>query len=371
MSVEKRVTGSGAVRYDVRLRTPDGRPYKRTFRTKREAERFEASQLVDRARGTWIDPRHGQVTFAEWAAEWFQSAQHRWRPRTAEKHEMALRAHWTPRLGSLDLGAMTPRHVQAAVNDLATTHEPGSVRTYYGTLRACLRAAVDMEMIGRTPCRAINLPQLQPSERQLVTPEQLHRLADAVGPEWRCLILFGGVVGLRLGEVLALRVRDVDFSARSVSVARTLGERNGHLEFGEPKTAAGHRTLALPVELVDEIQAHVKLLGIGGDELLFADSFGGPLRRGNFRRRVFTPATEAIGLQGLTFHGLRHSAATLWVANGMDPRTVQHRLGHADPRLVLRLYAHALSDADQRAAAASSGIFWAGQLPRQRGPRGV
>jgi len=70
------------------------------------------------------------------------------------------------------------------------------------------------------------------------------------------------------------------------------------------------------------------------------------------------PALAAAGLDGLTFHGLRHSAATQWVANGLDPRTVQHRLGHADPRLVLRLYAHALSEADRRAAAASSSIFW-------------
>ena len=358
MSVEKRVTKSGAVRYDVRLRDPDGRPYKRTFRTKREAERFEAGQLVDRSRGTWIDPRRGRITFADWSSEWYGSAQHKWRTRTAEKHEMALRVHWTPRFGPMVLASLAPRDVQRAVNELAASHGSGSVRTYYGTLRACMRAAVDMELIGRSPCRAITLPKAATAERRLVTPRELHALADAVGPEWRCLVLLGGVVGLRFGEAAALRVRDVDFVAGSVSVSRTVVEDNGRLEIGEPKTTAGHRTLALPAELLEELRAHVELWGIDGDELLFADGFGGPLRRGNFRQRVFMPALAAAGLDGLTFHGLRHSAATQWVANGLDPRTVQHRLGHADPRLVLRLYAHALSEADRRAAAASSSIFW-------------
>lgn len=358
MSVEKRVTKSGAVRYDVRLRDPDGRPYKRTFRTKREAEQFEAGQMVDRSRGTWIDPRRGRITFADWSSEWYGSARHKWRTRTAEKHEMALRVHWTPRFGSMVLSSLAPRDIQRAVNELAASHGSGSVRTYYGTLRAYMRAAVDMELIGRSPCRAITLPKAATAERRLVTPRELHALADAVGPEWRCLVLLGGVVGLRFGEAAALRVRDVDFTAGSVSVSRTVVEDNGRLEIGEPKTTAGHRTLALPAELVEELRAHVELWSIDGDELLFADGFGGPLRRGNFRQRVFMPALAAVGLDGLTFHGLRHSAATQWVANGLDPRTVQHRLGHADPRLVLRLYAHALSEADRRAAAASSSIFW-------------
>ena len=217
MSVERRVTKSGVVRYDVRLRTPEGRAYKRTFKTKREAERFEASELVDRARGTWIDPELGRITFADWSAEWYESAQHRWRTRTAEKHEMALRVHWSPRLGGYLLASLTPRHVQAVVNELAGSHEAASVRTYYGTLRACLRAAADMDLIGRTPCRGIMLPKPGQRERRLVAPDELHRLADAVGPQRRCLIYLGGVAGLRFGEAVALRVRDIDLRAGSVS----------------------------------------------------------------------------------------------------------------------------------------------------------
>lgn len=358
MSIEKRTTPSGKVRYDVRLRHPNGRQYKRTFRTKREAEAFSASETTARARGTWIDPQAGRMRFGDWAGEWFQSAKHRWRPRTADKHEMALRAHWLPRFGPVEVAALTPRQVQAAINELADQHSASSVRTYYGTLRACLRDAVDMDVIGRSPCRGINLPKAKRQEKRVIDPDELHRLADEVGPEWRSLIYIGGVMGLRFGEAVALRVQDVDFDQATITIARTVVDVDGRLEMDDPKTAAGIRTLAVPAPLLGELRAHIELFGIAAEELLFADAFGGPLRRSNFRGRVFAPAVRRLGLDGLTFHGLRHSAATQWVASGVDARTVQHRLGHADPRLVLRLYAHASTPADRRAAEVSADVFW-------------
>jgi len=359
VSIDKRTLRSGAVRYDVRLRAPDGRQYMRTFRTKREAERFQAGELVDRSRGSWVDPTAGKAKFSAWASEWLASMEHTWRPRTADKHRMALRAHWLPHFGDRELATITPRQVQAAVNGLASTLQPSSVRTYYGTLRSLFAAAVALEVLSRSPCRGVKLPAADADEKTVIAPAQLHALADAVGRDWRALIYLGGVAGLRFGEAIALRVVDVDFDKAELSVTRTVTETDGRLTIGKPKTSAGHRTLALPASLVEEIRQHVDRLGlVDGDELLFADSFGGPLRRSNFRRRVFDPATRSTRVEGLTFHGLRHSAATQWVADGIDPRTVQHRLGHADPRLVLRLYAHVSTQADRQAAATAESIYW-------------
>ena len=68
MSIEARQTANG-VRYDVRMRTPDGRQYKRSFRTRKEAETFQAQELADQSRGGWVDPRRSSITVAEWAAE--------------------------------------------------------------------------------------------------------------------------------------------------------------------------------------------------------------------------------------------------------------------------------------------------------------
>ncbi len=358
MSIERRTTSGGAVRYFVRLRRPDGSQYARSFKTKREAKQFQATELADRARGTWLDPQASRISFAEWVDEWLHSSRPRWKTRTASKHEMAMRAHWIPALGGQTLEALTPRVIQSAVSDLAASLSPSSIQTYYGTLRSCLSDAVESDLVGRSPCRGVKLPAKASTEKRVITPSELHRLSDAVGEEWRALIYLGGVVGLRFGEATALRVCDVDLDAGSVSIRRTVVDDDGRLGIGVPKTAAAVRTLAMPSPMTDELRDHVVRLGIDGDELLFADAFGGPLRRSNFRSRVFAPAVERAGLDGLTFHGLRHSAATQWVSHGLDPRTVQHRLGHSDPRLVLQLYAHAVSDVDARAAQETTSIYW-------------
>ena len=360
MSVHKRVTQAGQVRWDVRLYRPDGREYSRTFRTRAEAERFQATERADRARGTWIDPTAGQVLFSEWADEWYRSSRHTWRPRTAEKHQAVLRRQWLPKFGHLAMSTIRPRQVQAAVNDLAEHYRPSTVNTYYRTLRALFRQAVELDVIGRTPCRGIKLPTLGYNERMTITPDQLHRLAGAVGDPWRCMIYLSGVMGLRYGEVAALRPVDLDLDAGQISITRSLSETKDGLIIERPKTTASIRTLTLPSPLIDELRTHADRIKAerGSTALLFADSRGGPLRRSNFSRRVFVPAAKAAKLDGLTFHGLRHSAATTWVAAGIDARTVQHRLGHADPRLTLSLYAHATNDADQAAAKLSSDVYW-------------
>ncbi len=91
-------------------------------------------------------------------------------------------------------------------------------------------------------------------------------------------------------------------------------------------SSAGTRTPDLPGPLLDEMSRHVEAQVLADpDDLVFADRFGGPLRRSNFRRRIFDPAVEMTGLDGLTFHGLRHSAATVWMASGADPLSVRVR----------------------------------------------
>ncbi len=102
-----------------------------------------------------------------------------------------------------------------------------------------------------------------------------------------------------------------------------------------------------------ELAEHLRGRGLtakNADTWVFAAPGGGPLRYSLFRSRVWVPAVRQADLDGLTFHGLRHTAATSWVAAGVDLRTAQHRLGHATPRLVLELYAHATTEADRAAA---------------------
>ena len=142
MSIHRRETKKG-VRYDVRIRRPDGMQVKKTFRTKRDAQRFEAKQFADREQGTWIDPHAGRITFAEWSDEWFATMAHSWRRSTAARHRVALDSHWLPGLGHLRMSSITPRQIQQIVNDLAATLKPSTIRSYYGTVRSLFGDAVD------------------------------------------------------------------------------------------------------------------------------------------------------------------------------------------------------------------------------------
>jgi integrase len=130
-------------------------------------------------------------------------------------------------------------------------------------------------------------------------------------------------------------------------------EVHGKLVYGEPKSDAGRRTLTMPAELVPIVAEHLARRGLTAaepDALVFASPTGCPVRPTNWRERQWLPATRVVGLDGLRFHDLRKAAATAMVACGVDVRTAQARLGHADPRLTLAVYAQTTSETDRSAA---------------------
>jgi integrase len=174
----------------------------------------------------------------------------------------------------------------------------------------------------------------------------------------------GAVLGLRWGEVAGLRVGRLDFLRATVCVAEQVTQgRGGMTTVGAPKSAAGRRTLAAPSELMEQLAAHLRRRGVTGADptaFVFVSAAGGPLDYAHWRQRVWLPATGAAGLSGLTFHDLRRANATGLVAEGVDVKTAQTRLGHADPRLTLAIYAHASGEADRAAAARIGARFLTG-----------
>jgi integrase len=185
-------------------------------------------------------------------------------------------------------------------------------------------------------------------------PVQLIELADVIDPDYSAMIWLGAVLGLRWGEVAGLRVGHVDVLRKTVTIADQVTRgRGGAGDIGPPKTAAARRTISIPNELADELSSHMKSIGLTGadpDELLFPNQDGKPLDYSNWRGRVWEPATKAAGMAGLNFHDLRRTNATAMVAEGVDVKTAQARLGHSDPRLTLAISAQATTEGDRSAA---------------------
>src|SRR6478735_2705106 len=133
----------------------------------------------------------------------------------------------------------------------------------------------------------------------------------------------------------------------------TCSEVEGRLLFADVKTPASRRTVAIPVFLVDLVAEHLSHVDRREpNDLVFTAPEGGPLRRSLFRQRVWLPAVERADLKGLTFHGLRHSAAGLMIELGAHPRIMQARLGHSSIRTTLDVYGHVLPAADEAVTSA-------------------
>ena len=232
---------------------------------------------------------------------------------------------------------------------MAANVAPATVKTNLEVLRAVLNAAVDAELIARSPVRNVKVTIPGARRRVTLTPEELERLASAVPARYRALILAAGVCGFRWSELVGLRVGDIDFLGRVVTVSGTIAEVGGRHVVADTKSRTSSRTLVLPVFVVDELARHLRdhRPGAVSDDLVFTGPRGAPLRR-SFAARVFNPAVAAAGLPGdLTFHGLRHVATSLMVQSGEHPRVIQHRLGHATARLSMELYAHVPEAADR------------------------
>jgi integrase len=188
-------------------------------------------------------------------------------------------------------------------------------------------------------------------ERPTLSPEELDQLAVELPEPYRPTVWLAGVLGLRWSEIVGLRVRRVNFLDRTLMVSETVSEVAGKLLIGaETKSPAGQRTISVPPFVIEMLAEHLAQRGRPGpDEFVFLGPRGGLLRR-SFEARHFLPAAKRAGLDGLTFHGLRHAAASLLIESGEHPRVVEHRLGHAIARLSMELYAHVSNAADRAVA---------------------
>ena len=328
-------------RYQARF--PDGsgqdRPAPITFATKADASAFLARTQADMQRGEWRDIALGQVTFRSWAKQWLEANPAK-RATTLARDRVVIQTHFLPTLGERSLNTITRAHIKGCVNAMVARLAPSTVRTNLGVLNAVMNAAVDADLIARSPVRGIRIAGTSARERPTMSLAELRRLTEAVPAEYRALILVAGILGLRWSEAIGLRVGDVDFLRRTLSVRQTIAEVEGRLLIAETKSRSSKRTLSVPVFLIEELAQHLAAYRPGTGDLIFTNPAGGPLRR-YFAERVFNPAVSAAGFDpALTFHGLRHVAASLMVEQGEHPRVIQARLGHATARLSMELYAH-------------------------------
>lgn len=349
-------------RWQARFRDPAGHSHTKTFAGRGDASRYLANARVDIDRGDWFDPSAGQQSLTEFATSWMATRRVRGRPitpRTRERYESIIRTHITPILGDCALRDLDPARIRRWYAALNEQERPGpaTVAKCYRLLHAICNTAVVEGEIPRNPCMIPGASAESSPERPIATVQQVFALAEAVGDRWRALVLLATFCGLRFGELAALTRDRLDLRHATVTITEDLDELGGRLQPGDVKSAASRRSVAIPAAIVPDLEHHLAMYAQSGrDALVFVGPLGGPLRRGNFRRSVWQPATQLVGVPQLRFHDLRHTGNTLAAATGASTRELMARMGHASSRAAL-IYQHATRDRDAAIAGALSDLI--------------
>jgi integrase len=195
-----------------------------------------------------------------------------------------------------------------------------------------------------------------------LSKEEVQRLLEATrGDRLEALYVLAVYTGMRQGELLGLKWRDVDLENGTISVRRTLTKSGGRLLLGEPKTKKSRRTIRLTEPAVRALREHLdrqmeamqRLGDFYRDEgLVFASEVGTLINPSNLRKRSFAPLLRRAGLPKIRFHDLRHTCATLLLNRNLHPKYVQELLGHANIAITLDTYSHVIPGMGDQAARA-------------------
>lgn len=338
-SVHKRTSDlTGAVSWQVKYRTPEGRPRARTFRLKRDADRFARDVETSKDAGGFVDPQRAEVTVTEWTTRWLE-AKANLKPSTRERYEGAIRAHIEPRWANVKLSGLRHEDVQDWLSGL--DRSPATIRKTHRILSQALDYAVKARRLSSNPAKGVSLPRVEQAAPRYLTHAQVDQLAGTIGEEWRLLVLFLAYTGLRWGEVAALRVSRLDLLRRRIIVAESVTPIRGVMVWGTPK---GHerREVPLPQFLARELEAHIA--GLDAAALVFTGPRGAVLRSTTFRDAALAAAAKRVGVPGFHPHEFRHTAASLAIASGADVKVVQQMLGHKSATMTLDLYGHLFPD---------------------------
>jgi integrase len=354
-SIRKLASG----RWQARYHDATGRRHTapQTFATKTDAARYLATIQADMLRGAWTDPSLRLVTFAQWVQRWRVTATEL-RPSTIALYDYLLRRFLLPAFANIPLGQLDLLAVRGWLARLHRDGEvtPTTIAKAYRLLRRILAVAVQAGYLPRNPCTVTGAGVERVREMRHLSVPELLRLAGLVPDRYRAMVLLAGFGGLRWGELVGLRRRHLNLAHATVTVAGQVTEVGGRFIAGPPKTNAGLRTIPLPMTVMTALVEHLdRHAQPGPDGLLFSTNTGSYLQRGNFSRQVWQPAVARARLEGLRFHDLRHTAATLAAATGATTRELMQRLGHATPAMALR-YQHVMADRQAALAAALDGL---------------
>ena len=358
-SINKRADGRYQACY-----TADGKRHFLYGKTRAEVAKKLAATLRDRDKGLPVGLNERQTTQL-YLTSWLDMMRPTLRPQTWKRYHDLLMLHVAPTLGNVPITKLTAQHIQRLYAiKLAEGLSPTTVHHLGTVLHGALAKAERLGVVARNVAELVDTPRIAHHDMQVLDAGQVRTLLEAVrGDRLEALYVLAITTGMRQGELLALRWRDVDLTSQSLQVRATLHRTKEHgYVLAAPKTKQSQRRIKLSNTAVEALHAHrvrqhAERLALGPAwddtlDLVFRNTVGKPQDVMNLLHYHFYPLLKRAGLPRIRFHDLRHTAATLLLGRGINPKIVSEMLGHASISITLDTYSHVLPDMQDQAAAA-------------------
>ena len=349
-TITSRSPGSYRIRYSlgrdpVTAKRRFGTATVRGARKQAEKELVRLLRTVDT--GEHVDPT--RITTGEWLRLWVDAVKTEVSPKTHERYAEIVRCYLLPTIGSVQLQRLTPTDIQRGYNNFGRKPSPRTRRHIHRILKSALARAIEQQALARNPATNLRLPKVEKQPITALTVEQTKLLLKTIAHTttyWPTLIAVA--TGMRRGEILALRWKNVDLDAGVVRVVGSLEQTKAGLRFKSTKTEKA-RAVTLPSFALNELRAWrriqaERLLNVGvrqsGSTLVCCREDGDPKQPESLTHEFTYLVGRIKDFPRVRFHDLRHSHATQLLATGVHPKIVQERLGHSTITTTMDLYSH-------------------------------
>ncbi|USK82622.1 site-specific integrase [Peribacillus frigoritolerans] len=328
---------------------------RRGFESKRHAHDEMTKLRAELLEDDFLDLT--KITYESYMEEWFQERKNTLQKTTFEIHSIYYRNLIKPKLGQLKVQQIVPIQIQKFINELVneTSYSAHTIHLIFRIVSASLKKAKVLKLIKHNPADGITLPKIKKREMSIWSLKQVNQFISEsinINRLTRCYIgfLISIYTGMRQGEILGLRWKDVDFETHTIFVRQTLTQ-NAEIKSGA-KNEASVRSIHIPSKLVDELRSYRKQVlqeklthgqNYHDNDLVVCTRDGKPMIPRNFRKEFYN-LIERVGLPKIRFHDLRHTHATILIQQNINVKLISERLGHSDIETTLNTYSHVLPD---------------------------